>query len=145
MLRASVLRCRLQGIARHARGLKSPSAIGMAQMVSISVMVRIKDYCTSIQMALDDAVADRDNTGCLISHAAGRADVQALIAVGAMCRGTHAWADTQQSVYLVGFALQLYYTWPMTTLCALAFRRTPVDTGVWSMERNVGSNLWSVC
>ena len=79
---------------------------------------------------LDDAVADRDNTGCLISHAAGRADVQALIAVGAMCRGTHAWADTQQSVYLVGFALQLYYTWPMTTLCALAFRRTPVDTGV---------------
>ena len=79
---------------------------------------------------LADAVADRDNTRCLISHAAGRADVQALRAVGAMCRGNRAWAGTQQSAYLVGFALQFYYSWPMTTLCALAFRRVPSDTGV---------------
>ena len=52
MLRTSALQCRLQGIVRHARGLKSPSAIGMAQMVSISVMVCIKDYLTGTQMAL---------------------------------------------------------------------------------------------
>ena len=52
VLRIFVLQCRVRGIAGHATGLKSPSANGMAEMVSISVMIRIKDYCTSIQMAL---------------------------------------------------------------------------------------------
>ena len=52
VFRTSVLQCRLQGTARHARGLKSPSPNGMAQVVSISAIVRIKDYGTILQIAL---------------------------------------------------------------------------------------------